>query len=98
MPDVEIAAAIFAAWMCGVLREPQAGTEIPVGTYIVETMRVRVAGYHIEAVVVPGSESYLKTVVVRAIDIGHLVDIAQIRESCIERPAVLLGEGVDSVA
>ena len=98
MPDVEIAAAIFAARMCCVLRELQAGTEIPIGAYVVEGMRVRITGHHIQSVVVPGRESYLKAVVVGAIDIRHLVDVTQIRKSGIERPPVLLGDGIDSVA
>src|SRR2546426_2684978 len=75
--------------MEGVLRQAVAGAEIPIGANLVEGMGIGVTGNHAEPVVIPGGESSLQAVVVGAINVPHLKDVAQEGERRIERPAGL---------
>src|SRR3989442_16002860 len=75
--------------MEGVLRQAVAGAEIPIGANLVEGMGIGVTGNHAEPVVIPGGESSLQAVVVGALNVPHLKDVAQEGERRIERPAGL---------
>jgi hypothetical protein len=56
---------------------PRAVTEIPVGSYVVERVRVGVTGNHAQAVIVARIQGDLQTVIVRPVDISHLKNVAQ---------------------
>ena len=93
MTDVKIAAGILALRVVAISGKAQSGAEIPIGSNVVEGMRIRVAGNESQAMIVPGRHRGLQPVVVGAINIFHLVDEAEVGEGRVKRSAGLLVPG-----
>src|ERR1039458_4071533 len=77
MAHVEVAAGIFPIGVRAVGRNAGARAEIPVRADLVECVRIGVAGDHAETVEVARRECGLQAVVVRTIDVAHLVNLGE---------------------
>src|ERR1700730_16184139 len=89
MPNVEIAARVFASKIVGILRQAGSVAKMPIRPQVIEGMGKRVTCHSTQAMVVPGRESRLQSVVVGPVDVSHLKNIAQVREPGIKRPGPL---------
>ena len=90
MPDIKVAAGIFAFGMCAVAGQSQSSAEVPVSTNLIQRVRIRITGDHGQAVVVACCERHLQAVVVRTVNVRHLKNLAEVRELIEEGAAHLL--------
>ena len=95
MPHIEVAAGILGGDVMSVLRQAGAITEVPVRAHIIKRVRVGVARYHAQAVIVARIQRDLQSVVVGPVDISHLEDVGQIGELRVERLIERLVSSVD---
>ena len=97
MPDIEVAAGVFAAKIVGILWQADTVAKVPIRAHVVQGMGIGVTGYHAQTVIIPRSESGLQTVVIGFVDISHLKDVAQERKFRIERSWRLLVSGCANI-